>query len=95
MTVTELAITARIGGRDYSRADVLAWEDKPSHLLIAGREGTWEEKIGGSTPPILTEAGWLTLYHGVADGGAAARPGESAAGAGPDAGTDPRTRIFL
>ena len=27
--------------------------------------------------------------------GAAARPGESAAGAGPDAGTDPRTRIFL
>ena len=82
--------------------DLLAWEDKPSHLLIAGREGTWEEKIGGSTPPILTEAGWLTLYHGVADGGtaeyrvgAAARPGESAAGAGPDAGTDPRTRIFL
>ncbi len=32
--------------------DLLAWEDKPSHLLIAGREGTWEEKIGGSTPPI-------------------------------------------
>ena len=31
--------------------DLLAWEDKPSHLLIAGREGTWEEKIGGSTPP--------------------------------------------
>jgi len=29
--------------------DLLAWEDKPSHLLIAGREGTWEEKIGGST----------------------------------------------
>ena len=51
--------------------DLLAWEDKPSHLLIAGREGTWEEKIGGSTPPILTEAGWLTLYHGVADGGTA------------------------
>lgn len=51
--------------------DLLAWEDKPSHLLIAGREGTWEEKIGGGTPPILTEAGWLTLYHGVADGGTA------------------------
>lgn len=40
--------------------DLLAWEDKPSHLLIAGREGTWEEKIGGSTPPILTEAGTST-----------------------------------
>ena len=51
--------------------DLLAWEDKPSELLITGREGTWEEKIGGSTPPILTEAGWLTLYHGVADGGTA------------------------
>ncbi len=52
--------------------DLLCWEDKPSHLLITGRDGTWEEKIGGSTPPILTDAGWLVLYHGVADGGHAA-----------------------
>lgn len=49
--------------------DLLAWEDKPSQLLITGRPGTWEEKVGGSTPPILTEEGWLMLYHGVADGG--------------------------
>lgn len=49
--------------------DMLNWEDKPSHLLITGRPGTWEEKIGGSTPPILTDEGWLVLYHGVADGG--------------------------
>ena len=49
--------------------DLLDWEDKPSRLLLSGRPGTWEEKVGGSTPPILTDAGWLMLYHGVADGG--------------------------
>ena len=27
---------------------------------------TWEDnRIGGSTPPILTDAGWLVFYHGV------------------------------
>ncbi len=49
--------------------DLLAWEDKDSHLLLTGFENTWEEKIGGSTPPILTDAGWLMLYHGVEHGG--------------------------
>lgn len=49
--------------------DLLDWEEKPSHLLVTGRNGTWEEKIGGSTPPILTDKGWLMLYHGVSDGG--------------------------
>lgn len=49
--------------------DLLAWEDKESHLLLTGIEGTWEEKIGGSTPPILTDRGWLMLYHGVENGG--------------------------
>ena len=49
--------------------DLLCWEDKPSQLLLSGRPGTWEEKVGGSAPPILTEEGWLMLYHGVADGG--------------------------
>lgn len=52
--------------------DMLCWEDKPSALLITGRKGSWEEKIGGSTPPILTDDGWLMLYHGVGDGGTAA-----------------------
>lgn len=51
--------------------DLLAWEDKPSQLLLTGRPHSWEEKIGGSTPPILTPEGWLMLYHGVADGGLA------------------------
>lgn len=49
--------------------DLLDWETKKSHLLMTGKEGSWEEKIGGSTPPILTEDGWLMLYHGVEHGG--------------------------
>ncbi len=51
--------------------DMLEWENQPSHLLLTGRPDSWEEKIGGSTPPILTDEGWLMLYHGVADGGVA------------------------
>jgi predicted GH43/DUF377 family glycosyl hydrolase len=49
--------------------DLLSWEDKESHLLISGIENTWEEKVGGSTPPLATEKGWLVLYHGVENGG--------------------------
>lgn len=49
--------------------DLLDWENKEEHLLITGRKGTWEEKIGGGAPPILTDRGWLVIYHGVADGG--------------------------
>lgn len=45
--------------------DMLNWEDKESHLLLTGRDNTWEEKIGGSTPPLKTDKGWLMLYHGV------------------------------
>lgn len=49
--------------------DILNWEDKKSHLLISGIKGSWEEKIGGSTPPLKTDKGWLVLYHGVEHGG--------------------------
>ena len=49
--------------------DLLDWEDKESHLLLTGIEGSWEEKIGGSTPPLRTDKGWLMLYHGVEHGG--------------------------
>ncbi len=48
--------------------DLMVWSSK-SQLLLAGREGTWEEKIGGSTPPLRTEEGWLIIYHGVENGG--------------------------
>ena len=33
--------------------------------LVAKAEFDWECKIGGSCPPIRTEAGWLHLYHAV------------------------------
>ncbi len=33
--------------------------------LLAKAEFPWECKIGGSTPPLKTKDGWLTLYHGV------------------------------
>lgn len=36
--------------------------------LLAVPEQSWEsKKIGGSAPPIRTDKGWLTLYHGVDD----------------------------
>lgn len=46
--------------------DMMEWGD--SVLLAQGTAG-WENKIGGSTPPLRTEDGWLTLYHGVDDEG--------------------------
>src|SRR5262249_30355703 len=43
--------------------DLINWEDP---ILIAKVEQEWEfKKIGGSTPPIKTDKGWLVLYHGV------------------------------
>ncbi len=42
--------------------DLLVWEG--DHLLLKGTY-PWEEKVGGSCPPLKTEEGWLTLYHGV------------------------------
>lgn len=34
-------------------------------VLLAKAEYDWEVKIGGSAPPIKTDKGWFTLYHGV------------------------------
>ena len=48
--------------------DLMVWEEK-STLLIAGKPNTWEEKVGGSTPPLKTKDGWLIIYHGVENGG--------------------------
>ncbi len=44
--------------------DLLHWG---GYTFVAEKEaGTWEAtKIGCSTPPIKTKAGWLLLYHGV------------------------------
>lgn len=45
--------------------DLMSW--KEDHLL-AKSEYDWEsQKVGGGTPPVLTDKGWVTLYHGVDD----------------------------
>jgi predicted GH43/DUF377 family glycosyl hydrolase len=46
-----------------SSDDLLHWDSSASRLLAKAEFG-WEEKVGGNTPPIRTELGWLTLYHG-------------------------------
>ena len=63
----------------------LGGEDRRKHAADPDRGGVADALPRGSR-----------RRHGrIPRRGAAARPGESAAGAGPDAGTDPRTRIFL
>lgn len=44
--------------------DLLGWKNLT--LLAKGKYG-WERKIGGSSPPLKTERGWLVLYHAVGD----------------------------
>lgn len=47
--------------------DLLEWKDS---ILLAKADLPWEcRKIGGNTPPIRTNDGWLTLYHAVGDDG--------------------------
>lgn len=48
-----------------SSEDLMSW-NVPSKLLLKG-EQWWEVKVGGNTPPIRTDEGWLMLYHGVDD----------------------------
>jgi len=46
-----------------SSDDLQAWSDP---LMIARPKQVWEGgRIGGSTPPIKTEHGWLVITHGV------------------------------
>ncbi|MCU0781254.1 MAG: hypothetical protein MUF04_09160 [Akkermansiaceae bacterium] len=42
--------------------DLLAWSDS---VLLAKGEFPWENKIGGSCPPLRTGHGWLVIYHAV------------------------------
>ncbi len=45
--------------------DLLSWSD-PELLIQPQRH--WEgNRIGGSTPPLRTDRGWLVFYHGVED----------------------------
>lgn len=57
-----------VGGPSINLAaspDALHWRPLASPGIRARKGSTSAMKVGGGTPPILTEAGWLTLYHGV------------------------------
>jgi len=42
--------------------DLLHWGD---HARLLGTEATWATlKAGGGTPPVRTDRGWLSLFHG-------------------------------
>jgi predicted GH43/DUF377 family glycosyl hydrolase len=48
-----------------SSPDALHWKPCDTPGLRARRGSLSAMKVGGGTPPILTDAGWLMLYHGV------------------------------
>lgn len=49
--------------------DLLHWKPCDASFLRARRSSLSNVKIGGGTPPILTNEGWLMLYHGVENKG--------------------------
>ena len=44
--------------------DLLTWI--PVKKLISGRRHFWDELLGPGPPPLKTEKGWLSIYHGIA-----------------------------
>ena len=51
-----------------SSPDSLHWRPADTPLIRPRRGSTSVMKIGGGSPPILTDRGWLMLYHGVQPG---------------------------
>lgn len=49
--------------------DLLYWKPADAPFLRSRRSVASNVKIGGGTPPVLTPAGWLMLYHGVENSG--------------------------
>jgi len=45
-------------------ADFSTWETVGE--VMTGRPHYWDELIGAGPPPVLTDRGWLLVYHGVA-----------------------------
>ena len=41
------------------------WLNMGNSKILIKPKYNWENKLGGNTPPIKTERGWLTLYHAV------------------------------
>ena len=57
-----------VGGPSINLAqspDALHWKPVDAPGLRARKGSTSAMKIGGGTQPILTDAGWLMIYHGV------------------------------
>lgn len=57
-----------VGGPSINFAtspDGLHWKPLEAPGIRARKASTSAMKVGGGTPPILTDQGWLTLYHGV------------------------------
>ena len=52
-----------------SSPDLLHWKPADTAFLRARKSSLSNVKIGGGTPPILTEEGWLIFYHGVENKG--------------------------
>lgn len=48
--------------------DALHWKPTDNPFIRPRKHSSSTVKVGGGTPPILTERGWLMLYHGVEDG---------------------------
>ena len=52
-----------------SSPDLMHWKPCDKAFIRARTGSGFGNRIGGGTPPILTEKGWLMLYHGVEDKG--------------------------
>ena len=49
--------------------DGMHWRPVDVGFIRPRKNSLTSSKIGGGTPPILTDSGWLLLYHGVEPGG--------------------------
>jgi predicted GH43/DUF377 family glycosyl hydrolase len=46
--------------------DLVTWPERYMRVILSPRPDNWwdTKRVGGNGPPIATEHGWLTLYHG-------------------------------
>ncbi len=51
-----------------SSPDALHWKPADTPLIRPRRGSSSVMRIGGGAPPVLTDSGWLVLYHGVQPG---------------------------
>lgn len=52
-----------------SSPDALHWKPALAPGIRPRRDGTVMERMGGGAPPVRTEGGWLSLWHGVEPSG--------------------------